>query len=315
MTAMLATWRELHPLDGPALLIVNAAAGDETAVGAAFAALAEKAVAGGVHVIAPPNWRQWLRDLGQPDERVLISADEEGRETELTHFLHSSIALPWIASRGFKVVMGALPHNLYNEEVQGPLEQQVCLFLEAGQFFAHTLPNPYIYVFDAAALVHRFGRAADVDHYTAVTRQLIDDLHGQWLAAGKPAVDDSGRHDDVMAALGRHLDRHVIGFDESCPVLPRVSHWGVREVASYLQTLRGELVERDRRLTSLTELVAERSAAVMTRDAMLADLQAERNSAVELRDGIIAELRMEAEDARRFGRRLKAVFLSPRRPR
>lgn len=297
MTAMLTTWSELPPIDGPALLIVNAAAGDETAVGAAFAALAEKAGTGAVHVIAPPAWQQWLRDIGQPDERVLISADEEGRETELMHFLHSSIALPWIASRGFKVVMGALPHNLYNEEVQGPLEQQVCLFLGAGHFFAQTLPNPYIYVFDAAALVHRFGRAAGVERYTAITRQLIDDLHAQWLAAGKPAVDDSERHGDVMAALGRHLDRDVIGFDESRPALPPVSHRGNREVASYLDGLRGELVERDRRLTSLADLVAE------------------RNSAVELRDRIIAELRTEAEDARRFGRRLKAVFLPPRRPR
>ena len=307
------TWSELGTIDGRALLVVTAAAGDEVPVAEAFRALSAKVTADALHVIAPSTWRRWFEERGQPADRLLICDDGDGREVELTHFLHSSAALSWIGPRGFQVVMGTLPHKRHNEEVQELFEQRVCLFLGSGRFLAHTLPDPYIYLLDAPALVHRFGRPADVNRYLAVTHGLVAELHDQWLAAGSPAVNDTGNHDGVLAALGRHLGSDVRGFDESPLPLPGVTHRLEPEVASYLAELHATLCERDRRLAGLQAYLEERKAAVDTRDRIIVEMRderndavatrerinqelvAERNEAVTLRDGIISDLRAEMD--------------------
>lgn len=330
MTAV-TTWSELGTIDGPALLIVTAAAGDEVPVDEAFRALSAKVSADALHVIAPLAWQRWFEERGQPADRLLICVDGDGREVELTHFLHSSAALSWIGPRGFQVIMGALPHKRYNEEVQGAFEQRVCLFLGHGQFLAHTLPDPYVYTFDTPALVHRFGRSADVDRYLAVTNGLVAELHGQWLAAGSPGVDDTGNHDGVLAALGRHLGSEMRGFDESRLPVPSVTHRLEPEIASYLTELHATLGERDRRLAGLEAYLEERKAAVDTRDRIIVEMRderneavatrerinqqlaEERNEAVTLRDGIISDLRAEMDQ--RLVRYALAIMRRLRPPR
>lgn len=297
MTAALTTWSELGTVDGSALLIVNAAAGDEMRADEAFRTLSAQVAADALHVIAPPAWQRWLDERGQPADRVLICVDADGREVELTHFLHTSIALSWIGAREFQVITGTLPHKRYNDEVQEEFERRVCLFLGGGRFLAHTLPDPHIYVLDAPALVHRFGRSADVDRFLAMTRGLVADLHGQWLAAGEPEVNDTGRHDAVMAVVSRHLGGDVRGFDESPPPLPDATHRAEEEVASYLAELHATLCERDRRLAALEALLAERIEAVETRDRIIVEMRDERNEAVSARERIIQDNMAERNEA------------------
>lgn len=291
MTAV-TTWSELGTIDGPALLIVTAAAGDEVPVDEAFRALSAKVSADALHVIAPSAWQRWFEERGQPTDRLLICVDGGGREVELMHFLHSSAALSWIGPRGFQVVMGTLPHKRHNEEVQELFEQRVCLFLGHGRFLAHTLPDPYIYTLDAPALVHRFGRSADVARYLAVTHDLVAELHGQWLAAGSPAVNDTGSHDGVLAALDRHLGSDVRGVHGAPLPLPSVTHRSESEVASYLAELHATLCERDRRLAGLEAYLEERNEAVALRDGIISDLRAEMDQRlVRLALGIMRRLR------------------------
>lgn len=297
MMVGLTTWADLTTIDGSVLLIVNAAAGDEALVEEALRALSAKVAAEALHVIAPPAWQRWLEERGQPAERLLLCVDPDGREVELTHFLHSSAGLGWVVTHGFRAVMGALPHNLYNEEVQGPFEQQVCLFLGDGHLLAHTLPHSYVYVFDTPALVRRFGRAGAVERYTKTARHLVDDLHDLWRTAGKPALDDTDRHDVVMAALGRHLDPRLLAFDEMVPAFPLVTQPADQAVAAQLATLLAALLERDRRLADLEQYLAERIAAVETRDRIIVEMREERNEAVDTRERINQQLMAERNEA------------------
>lgn len=296
MTAALKTWSELGTIDGSALLIVNVAPGDELHVDEALRALSALVAADALHVIAPQAWQPWFGERGQPADRLLMCLDADGREVELTHFLHTSIALTWMASRQFQVVMGAQPHKLHNEEVQALFEQRVSLFLGRGRFLAHTLPDPYVYVLDTPALVHRFGRSADVARFQAMTHGLVADLHGQWVAAGEPPVNDTGRHDEVMATLSRHLGTDVRGFDQS-PPLPGITHRAEPEVASYLDELHATLFDRDQGLARLEELLAERIEAVQTRDRIIVEMRDERNEAVETRERINRQLMEERNEA------------------
>jgi hypothetical protein len=264
----LTTWTALPAFDGPVLLVVNTPAPAAADLQALVSLLAGKT--DGLHLIAGAAHAGMLPEL--PPERVLLAQDASGRDIEINHFLETSIAVRWVVPKAFRAIVGLNPHNLYNEEVQGPFEARAALLLGDGVFLAHCLPTPYLYVLDGQALVHRFSRDAKVAQYRQQATALIDDLHAVWLARGRPVVDDSDDYAACMAVVERHLGRPVIDFDEASPI--RVLRGGepVGGAAAYLTHLRDTLHDRDR-------LLLERSDAVAVRDQIL-----ERISKEELPD-------------------------------
>ena len=285
MRPMLATWTELPLQPGAGLLIVNSADGADDVVDAAWRAASGMPGSPALHVIAAPMWRPWIERTGVPAERVCYSVDDQGRPIELMHFLHTARALEWIVSKNFAFVAGSQPHNLYNEEVQ-LFERRVCLWLGDGHLFAHTLPQPYVYVFDAPALVHRMSRERALTTYRSTATALMDGLFQAWADAGRPAVDDSDPNALWSQVVEPRLPPLVRDFKE-LDAQPAEPPRDGEVVAAYLRDLLASLRERDVLVASLKDDVA-------------------------LRDRIIDDLNADARRAAGLKRRLAALF-QPRR--
>ena len=264
------TWPAIDTIQGNALLVINSPIADAQRVGNVLDTLEARTRPGGVHVIAAAAWAEWLGARRLPAERQLMAVARTSRQpVEINHFLVAAEALLWVVPKAFEVIVGSTPHNQYNEEVQTVFEQRVSLLLGEGVLLAHCLPLPYVYVFDAAALVHRFGREARVREYQAHARRLIDGLHRLWQERGQPEVEDGGRYDASLAVIERHLGRDVVTFDEESPiVIPRRAADEGGEGARLLAHLREQLHARD-------VLVAERAEAVEIRDRLLAQIRGE----------------------------------------
>lgn len=273
-TTGVTTWGALEAFEGPVLLVINSAFGDAERAGAVLDALNGRARADGLHVLAHPEWAGWLESRGIPPDRMLLSiARVSGKPVEVNHFLEASEALLWTVPKTFQAIIGSTPHNQYNEEVQTVFEQRVSVLVGDGVFLAHCLPLPYVYVLDAAALVHRFGREERVHAYQSHAHRLVDDLHRLWQSRGRPAVDDDDRYDATLAIVEQHLGRDVVTFDEASPIVIPVRHAdGAAECARVLRHLREVLHARD-------VLLAERSEAVEVRDRLLEQMHRDTWSA------------------------------------
>ncbi len=305
MTIGLTTWEELGRLVGHVLVIVNSTVDDGCAVKALFDELERRVALAAVHVIAEPAWRPVLAARGIADDHVLLTIDDRGREIELNHFLETAAMVRWAVTRRFQTIVGSAAHALYNEEVKDVLEQRVSLLIGDGRFLAHTLPGPYVFVFDLPALLQRASRGRKLEAYSASCRALIDDLCRLWRLKGAPTASDDADFRDVVDAVMRHLGPAAISFDEASAIpLPR--HDTPDGVVALVKHLQQVLFERDQHLAALSDLYDERVEAVNARDTLIADLQAERVEAVNLRDTIIDELRREQETlTQRWRRKLR----------
>lgn len=302
MTDRITTWDDLGQLDGNVLAILNSPADDCCAVDALFDELGRRVPPSGIYVIAETAWQSRLSAQGLGDDRTLLTIDDQGREIELNHFLESQAVVKWAVSRAFRTIVGSSAHGLYNDEVKEVFEQRVCVLLGDGRFLAHTLPGPYVFLFDLAGMLQRAARKPKAEAYSATCRALLGDLFCLWRQDGASTVSDDSCFDDVIDALTRHLGAAVLAFDEASAIpLPHGdTAAGMVALVKHFQQV---LFERDTHLAALSDLCAERTAAVDTRDALIAELHAERVSAVNLRDRIIDGLRREHEPLMRRWRR------------
>jgi hypothetical protein len=223
VTPAISTWSELGRRTGNVLLVVNSEPGAEGEVDAALAHLS--ACADAPHVIAPSAWRRRLVAGGVAVDRAMYARDLDGSDVEINYFLETTPALQWIESKRFALVAGSAPHSMYNEEVKEIFEQRVALFLGDGVFVAHSLPQPYLYLFDRAALLARQARYARVDRYRTLSRAIVDDCYRIWQAQqsrATPAVRDGERCNELTGVLRAHLGDALLEFDEASPMaLPR----------------------------------------------------------------------------------------------
>lgn len=263
--ARLLTWAELGRVDGDALLIVNSPDDARGEVACALEALSASAV-GELHVIANPAWREFLSQRGVPSHHVLSTETSSG-VVEINHFLETSNMLGWAHKRPLRLVTGSAPHNPYNMEVKEIFEQRALLLLGDGDFLAHSLPGPYVYLFDAPSLVARFGRARKVLDYLDRQHALLSELEALWVAEGRPAVSDSIDFSSVTDAIARQLGPQILEYDEDrAAPLDRVGSPGDAAVAEYVQHLRGVLYNRDQLAAALlTELQRPLSQQVWLR--------------------------------------------------
>ena len=137
-------------------------------------------------VIAPHEWRPTLEARALEPGRIRYAQNSVGDPTELNYFLEQVETIDWILQQRFDFVAGSVPHSLYNEEIKGPLEIRVGVFLGDGRFIAHALPGPFLYLFTRADLIGRLGRGRQVAAYSAMTHELVAGLHERWLASGRP---------------------------------------------------------------------------------------------------------------------------------
>ena len=282
MTPGITTWEDLGPLHGRVLAILNSPADDLPAAAALFDRLQAHADACDLHVIAGPEWWQLLKARHVPEDRVLFSVDAGGTSLELNHFLESPTVMPWAARRRFDVVVGSAPHAVYNEEVKGIFERRLTLLVGTGLYLAHTLPNPYVFVLDLAALLVRASRPLKLEEYTATCYAMVDDLYALWVEGGRPAVSDEPGSCRAFQRVRAHLRPELLAFDEESPT-PLDSRVHSRAFADLVLYLRGVLREHDERL-------------------------ADRIAAVDLRDAIIANLRRDQETlAQRWRRKLRGL--------
>ena len=283
MTSGITTWDDLGRLGGNVLAILNSPLQDEHGVATLFDELERRVLAGRLHVIASPGWRDWLGARGVSGEGLLLTVDDGGGELELNHFLETPTAVLWITHKQFAFVVGAASYAVYNDEVKEIFERRLTVLLGSGRFLAHTLPNPYVFVLDLPAIVLRSYRKRTLERYTTTCRAMIDDLYRHWIDIGKPAVADDVVYCDVVEALGRHLGTELLAFDEAAPIpLPRPAAGPI--FADIIISLQSVLREHDQRLADLTKAFRDLTA-----------LHAERVAAVNLRDSIIEDLRREHE--------------------
>ena len=255
----ITTWDDLPPVGGNVLLIINSPAGADREVSAACERFAAAGAA--LHVVAAPSWRARLASQGIPEERTLFTVDERNDELELNYFLETDTALSWIWPRRFALVAGSGPHNLYNEEIKDIFEERASVFLRDGMFVAHTLPAPYLYLFDLAGMFARLGRGAKLARYDATTRRLIGDCYELWRAVGSPVRSDDADHSGVMAIVRRHLGSSLVDFDEETPI--RLSPASGAETAAAAVVMRlGDVVQaRDEALNLPIAAAAQRDVA------------------------------------------------------
>jgi hypothetical protein len=292
MTPGFTTWAEIGTIQGNLLVVINSADGALDTVGRLFEAV-EAHLAGTMYVVAPLGWGEWLSTKGLT-HRTLFSADNQGRALEINHFLESPEALMWQSSTGFQTIVGTDPHSMYNEEVKQPFEQRACLLIGAGCFLAHSLPSPYVFIFDMAWLLERCGRAQKVSRYQRVSRAMINDLHNLWIERGRPSGEDDSDVGGVADVMSRAMTPAVLAFDEDAAdrsgdedlrnaVVGVVSHWVTLMVAlthRYAERLQAVSAEREALLREweatqqhATELHRERVEAVNLRDQIIEDLR------------------------------------------
>lgn len=258
----------------------------------------DRAAASDVHVIAPLPWRAWLDARGWPADRVLFAADSAGRPIELNFFLEQLDALHWIVAREFAVVVCTAPHSLYNDEIKDTLERRVALFLGAGRFVTHTLPQPYVYVLELADLLRRLDRDRRSAAYAATAGALMADLHAKWIAAGRPERADPATP-PVDAVLAKHLGP-LMAFDESS-VPEGAGLVSLDVLAPFVVYLEGVLHPalglRDAHVQDLYATASRQLAAIETRDRLLAELHEEMGREVGRRDAINAGISQERREA------------------
>jgi hypothetical protein len=235
------TWAQLGAIDGNVLLIINSQDHDRQSVDSVLDELYGCAPSSTVHVIASGAWRNWAADRGISPRRASFTVAPDGSHLELNYFLKRLEVARWVADRRFAVIVGSLAYSLYNEEVKAIFERRVALLIGDARFLAHALPNRYLYVLDAPALIRRFGRASALAAYTAAVGHLVGDLHAIWLAQGSPAINDGADFTDVRAALTRRLGGDLLSYDEASAIpLPAVDISPA--VAELLSEVRGSLV-------------------------------------------------------------------------
>jgi len=278
VTPGFTTWDALDHIDGAALLIIDSPANREPYVAAVVNELAARA-RGGLYVIAPSSWRDWLKTSKVPDGHVRFAVDSQGRDLELIYFLETPEAIAWVCDRRFAVVVGAEPHSLYNDEVKPLLEQRLALLIGDGCLLTHALPERGVYLFDLVGLIERFGREPKRDAYLAWSRALVEDLHALWVQRGRPeAVDDPDRS-QVIERLVAHLGRPTFDYDETGPIPFRRDEGTAEPTAGFVGHLRDVIRDRDARLLQLEadrdRILAERNEAVDARDRTIEDLRKE----------------------------------------
>ena len=127
------TWPAIDTIQGNALLVINSPLADAQRVGEVLDTLESRTKPGGVHVIADPEWAEWLGARNVPSDRMLLAvAKTSGKPVEVNHFLVAAEALLWVVPKAFEVIAGSTPHNQYNEEIQTVFEQRVSLLLGNG---------------------------------------------------------------------------------------------------------------------------------------------------------------------------------------
>jgi hypothetical protein len=270
VTPGITTWEELGRLSGRVLAILNSPVEDQPTAAALFDELQGPAGACDLHVIAGPEWRQWLKARNVPDDHLLFSVDATGTSLELNHFLESPAAMVWAAQRRFDAAVGSAAHALYNDEVKEIFERRLPLLVGAGRYLAHTLPNRYVFVLDLPALLIRFSRLQKLEEYDRRCRALVEDLHRVWSALGRRAVADEPAASGVFQVLGRHLPPDVFAFDEES-LTPLAQPDLSRAFADLVLYLRSVLCEHAERL-------AEREAAVDVRDTIIENLRREQET-------------------------------------
>lgn len=211
------TWADLRDTVGPVLLIVNSLPDNRTEVEAVLRSLTQMTSLENLRVVAPIALTRLVRAHGVRRSHILTP--RWGRdELELNYFLETSPFLRWVATVKPAVVLGSIPHNLYNEEVKDIFELRVALFLDQGTFLAHALPHPYVYALDTAALVDRVVRGPKIEAYRHTAEALLADLYTQWESRGRPAADDQTDFADVEIAMARHLGAALLDYDEASPI-------------------------------------------------------------------------------------------------
>jgi hypothetical protein len=267
MKVGVTTWDEAGDLGDRVLFVVNSRDDDRAEVDAAFDRVRLSCPAD-PFVVAPVSWIDWTRRKGLPDARVLVARDMHGDHVDVNGFLVGAVAFRWIQPKGVRVIVGSSPHALHNDEIKDVFERSVTLLLRDGVFLAHTLPSPYIYVFDVPHLLRRMSRSVKIDAYRSTTRALIDGWYRMWKASGSPAgsTGTGAATADVLAIARAHLgDAALDGREESPLPLTHVDE--LRAVGGYITALHEVIVARD-------AAFAERSEAVVVRDAIIAELRA-----------------------------------------
>ena len=269
----IVTWDELGRLNGCVLAILNSPPDDLPTAAALFDQLQGPTDVRRLHVIAGPEWWQWLKARRVPEERILFSVDAGGTSLELNHFLESPTVLSWAGRREFDVVVGSAPHAVYNDEVKSIFERRLILLMGTGHYLAHTLPNPYVFVLDLAALLVRASRELKLQEYSATCYAIVDDLYASWIELGRPAVSDQPGSCRAFQTVRTHLRPELLAFDEASPI-PLETRVHTRAFADLVLHLRGLLREHDERL-------ADRNAAVDLRDSIIANLRRERETLIQ----------------------------------
>jgi hypothetical protein len=288
VTATLTTWDGAGDFGERVLFIVNSKDGDRAEADAAFDRVCRSCRAR-PFVIAPLSWLDWVHAASLADDRTLVAQDLCGKFIDLSYFLIGARALRWIESNRINVVVGSSPHELHNYEVKELLEQRVALFIRDGVFVAHTLPSPYIYLFDLRHLLSRMSRRAKTEIYSSTSRAIVGEWYRLWQARARPTVASTRDIDDVVAVIRSRLGDGLLTNAEEAPAsLPQFDDFS--GVANYV--------------TALHDIVMEREAA-----------HAERAEAVIIRDAIIDRLHQTLENTpiRRLRRSIKNVLLRTNR--
>jgi hypothetical protein len=287
VTSGFTTWEQLGPVHDDVLLIVNSQRDNDVEVAAAYREL-DQLAGDRLSVIADPSWRQWMTDHGVGGERALYTCDAQGEAIELNHFLESSVAIRWVMAKQLRFIAGSAPHSLYNEEVKAIFEQRVGLLLREGILVAHALPDRGVYLFDLAALLHRFGREAKRQAYQAACRRMVDELYQVWRQRGAPDVADGADHSEVVRRIFSHLDPAVVDCDGRHANPTPLDDDITGPAANFVSHLQEVIHGRERELTAF---VGNLHAVIHDREQALA----ERAEAVVIRDKIIEDLRLELE--------------------
>jgi hypothetical protein len=298
MTSGFTTWDDLERIPGSILVIVNSPIERSRA---AMDVLTEVwRVGDQLHVVAPAAWRACLESSSIPPRQIRYAVDSEGRDLELNYFLETPELIAWWSEFQFALVVGTEPHSLYNDEVKTLLEQRVALLLGDGRLLTHSLPERGIYIFDLPAVVARFSREAKAEAYRAWSHALIDDLHGLWIAQGRPGAADNVDRAEMTRRLSAHCGAALLDYDERSPIPFRLNTGVDQNTGAYIRHLRDVIRERDvRQAEMLSDAERNRTAIV-----------AERNDAVDTRDRTIQSLHRELDTP--FRRLRRWVRRSPR---
>lgn len=307
--ARLTTWHEMQPLPRSILVVVNSHWHNEDEVSRLFERLRSQDGTA-LHVVAPPAWRNRVAAEGIGAGHFQAAADAHGNELELNYFLEWPATLRWLASLDIQAVVGTTPHAQYNDYVNDIFEQRVALLLRQGVFLAHTLPQPYVYVFDAAGLLRRMDRLAALDQYRSACKSIVDDCYRLWRVEGSPAVSDRSDRRDVIDVLTTRLGPAILGFDEASPIPLQRPHDNTR-LATFVAHLNDAIAERQRLLDERIEAVqirddiikqmgGDHTESLHIRDEIIHEIDVERLQAVGLRDDIIQEVGATREEVARM---------------